>query len=527
MAASTTRATSKTSVPPSTSNSTQHTSCPLVLYNTLTRKKEIFVPIDAAPTGNKKVGLYTCGPTVYHYAHIGNLRTYVFEDILVRVLRRNGYIVNHVMNITDVGHLTGDENDTGEDKMEKGARREGKSVWDIANYYSKVFFDNCAELNIIPPTITCKATDHIKEQIAQILQLEKNGFTYRIDDGIYFDTAKLSDYGKLARLDIKNLKAGIRVELVSGKRNPTDFALWKFSPKPEPGVPKRAMEWESPWGIGFPGWHIECSAMSMHYLGDHFDIHCGGIDHVPVHHTNEIAQAEGITGKRPWVNYWLHGEHLGMGDTSKMAKSGESFVTLDVLKTKGYSPLSYRYLLLQSHYRKQIQFNFSALDAAQTGLEKVRRQIVELQAKAGKSSAGKISAVYSEKFESAINDDLNMPQAIALIHAVLSNSGDSSQSLPSSSSLTSALSDADKLATLYSFDSIYGLDLANSGKYLAAVSGAVASGDIPVAVQIILDARKLAREKKNFAESDRLRDEIATLGYIVKDSKGEQELTLK
>jgi len=479
---------------------------PLSIYNTLTRKKEVFKSI--AP---QKVGLYTCGPTVYHYAHIGNLRTYVFEDILTRVLRQNGYEVKHVMNITDVGHLTSD-GDTGEDKMEKGAAREGKSVWDIAAYYSKVFFDNCKDLNIVAPTIICKATDNIKEQIEQIQQLEKKGFTYKLEDGIYFDTAKLSDYGKLARLDIKNLQAGIRVELVEGKRNPTDFALWKFSPK---DGSKRAMEWASPWGVGFPGWHIECSAMSMKFLGDHFDIHCGGIDHVSVHHTNEIAQAEGATGKKPWVNYWMHGEFLNVSSTSgsdeKMAKSGDNFLTLAVLKQKGYSPLSYRYFLLQAHYRKQLAFNFDALDGAAKSLEKVRKQIIELQTKSNAKN-GNIISSYAEKFELALNDDLNTPQAVALLHELL---GDSS------------VSDADKLATIYSFDNIFGLDLKNSNKYLSANSGAVSKTDIPVAVQILLDARKIARDKKDFKESDRLRDEIASLGFVVKDSKSGQEIILK
>lgn len=477
----------------------------LQFYNTLTRSKDVFKPI--VPN---KVGLYTCGPTVYHYAHIGNLRTYVFEDILVRVLKRNGYQVNHVMNITDVGHLTSD-GDTGEDKMETGAAREGKSVWDIAQYYTDVFFKNTDDLNIICPNIICKATDHIQEQIDQVQTLLDKGFAYIIEDGIYFDTSKLADYGKLAKLDIKNLQAGIRVELVNGKKNPTDFALWKFSPKNE----KRAMEWNSPWGVGFPGWHIECSAMSMKYLGDHFDIHCGGIDHVSVHHTNEIAQAEGCTGKKPWVNYWMHGEFLNISSNNgdvKMSKSEDNFLTLDLLKKKGYSPIAYRYFLLQAHYRKQLSFNFDALDGAVKSLEKVRKQIVDLQIKvaANNPGAGNIVPEYANKFDVSVNDDLNMPQAVALMHQLLADE---------------QVSEHDKLATLYSFDEIYGLDLVNSGKYLAESSNSVV--DIPENVQKLLSERAAARLNKDFKESDRLRDEIAKLGFVVKDSKNGQELTKK
>src|SRR3989344_952205 len=271
----------------------------LKFYNTLTRAKEEF-----KPQNPPAVGLYTCGPTVYNYAHIGNLRTYIFEDILKRALVANGFEVNHVMNITDVGHLTSDA-DVGEDKMEKGAKREGKTVWDIAEFYTKAFKEDMRRLNLVEPDIWCKATDHIAEQIELIQRLEKRGFTYLIDDGVYFDTTKDPHYGKLARLDIAGLRAGARIEMVKDKRNPTDFALWKLSPDNE----QRQMEWESPWGKGFPGWHIECSAMAMKYLGETFDIHCGGIDLIPVHHTNEIAQAENATGKK-FVHTWLHGEFL-------------------------------------------------------------------------------------------------------------------------------------------------------------------------------------------------------------------------
>src|SRR3989339_1773559 len=328
---------------------------PLYLYNTLTRRIEEFKSIK-----KNNVGLYTCGPTVYNFAHIGNLRTYVFEDILKRALAYNDYKVKHVMNITDVGHLT-DDADEGEDKMEKGSAREGKTAWELAEFYTHAFRLDMEQLNIIKPSIWCRATDHIKEQINLIKKLEKKGFTYATSDGIYFDTTKLADYGKLANLQNQELKAGARVDL-GEKRNAHDFALWKWSERserhPEGDQPKskRQMEWPAPFGagqgqtrMGFPGWHIECSAMSAKYLGQPFDIHCGGIDHVPVHHTNEIAQSEAAYDK-PMANYWLHNEFINVGEGAKMAKSGDNFLTLALLKEKNIDPLAYRYLLLQTHY---------------------------------------------------------------------------------------------------------------------------------------------------------------------------------
>ncbi|NUM89606.1 MAG: cysteine--tRNA ligase, partial [Bdellovibrionales bacterium] len=298
------------------------------LFNTLTRRKEKFVPREPG-----KVGLYTCGPTVYHYAHIGNLRTYVFEDLLVRVLERAGYAVTHVMNITDVGHLVGD-GDEGEDKMEVGARRQGKTAWEIAKYFTDVFFSDMKKLHNRTPRIVPKATDHVQEMIDLVGDLEKKGFTYRTSDGIYFDTSRFPSYASFARLDVENLEAGSRVAM-GEKRHPTDFALWKFSPAGE----KRQMEWDSPWGRGFPGWHIECSAMAMKYLGPTFDIHCGGIDHVPVHHTNEIAQSEASTGKR-FVNYWMHGEFLNE-DSGKMSKSKGQTLTLSYVEERVFEPMAY------------------------------------------------------------------------------------------------------------------------------------------------------------------------------------------
>jgi len=342
----------------------------LKIYNTLTKQKEEFKPIK---TGwFRKVGLYTCGPTVYNFAHIGNLRSYIFEDILKRVLKYNGYKVKHVMNITDVGHLTSDA-DEGEDKMEKGAKREGKTAWEIAEFYTQAFKSNLHDLNIIEPDVWCKATDHIKEQIKLVQKLIDRGFTYETSDGIYFDTTKIDDYGKMANLKNQELQAGVRVD-IGEKRNAHDFALWKWSsPNCHPelvsgSLPKRQMEWSAFNHIGFPGWHIECSAMSMKYLGEQFDIHCGGIDHIPVHHTNEIAQSESVTGKKPWVKYWMHGEFLLTG-SDKMAKAGDNFLTLQTLKDKNINPLAYRYLLLQTHYRKQLTFSWEALEAAESGLK--------------------------------------------------------------------------------------------------------------------------------------------------------------
>jgi cysteinyl-tRNA synthetase len=318
----------------------------LALYDNYTRTLREFVPL----TKDAPVGIYTCGPTVYDYQHIGNFRTFLFEDVLKRVLRWNGYRLNHVMNITDVGHLTSDA-DTGEDKMEKGARRTGKSAWDIAKLYTDDFLEQLGRLNIDNADVLCRATDHIPEQIAFIADIERKGFAYRTSDGVYFDTSKQDDYGYLARLDIHGLEAGRRVEQ-GEKRMPTDFALWKFS-KPED---KRQMEWDSPWGRGFPGWHIECSAMAQKYLGDFFDIHCGGEDHIPVHHTNEIAQTEARVGTR-LANLWMHGYFLLMND-AKMAKSAGEFLRVQSLVERGYDPLVYRYLCLTAHYRTQMSFSW-------------------------------------------------------------------------------------------------------------------------------------------------------------------------
>jgi len=463
---------------------TRQPTSPIRLYNTLTRAKEPFTPLDG-----KQVKLYTCGPTVYHYAHIGNLRTYVFEDILKRALLYNGLPVLHVMNITDVGHLTSDS-DEGEDKMEKGAAREGKSVWDIAQFYTDAFQKDITRLNILEPSIWCKATDHIPEQIAQIQRLEENGFAYAIEDGVYFDTSKLQDYGKLARLDIENLKAGARIEMAEGKRNPTDFALWKLSPK---DGPQRAMEWDSPWGKGFPGWHIECSAMSMKYLGDQFDIHCGGIDHIPVHHTNEIAQAEGATGKKPWVQLWMHSEFLIM-DKGKMSKSSGEFLRLQTLIDHGYDPLVYRYFCLTATYDQQLTFSFEALDSAKSSYESIKTKILDLHEHKteGTSVEGK-EHEHKEIFLDAMNDNLNTPKALAALWGVLRDD---------------CLANERKLELAKEFDEVLGLGIAQFG-----------TEEIPEEIKTLARERAEAKANKDWAASDRLRAEINAKGYIIDDKK--------
>ena len=454
----------------------------LSLYNSLTRKKEEFKPIKPG-----KVGLYTCGPTVYNYAHIGNLRTYIFEDILKRVLVYNEYAVKHVMNITDVGHLTGDR-DMGEDKMEKGAAREGKSAWDIADFYTQAFKKDINHLNILAPDIWVKATDTIPEQIALIATLEEKGYTYRTDDGVYFDTAKFKDYTKLSHQDLEALKEGARVERNPEKRNPTDFALWKFSPQGS----KRQMEWDSPWGVGFPGWHLECSAMSMKFLGDQLDIHCGGTDHIDVHHTNEIAQSEAATGK-PFFNFWMHGAFLIIQGGKKMAKSEGNFLTLENAFLKNdINPLVYRFASFLTHYRKPMEYSDEGIEAARNGLLHVQNQVRQIVA-AGVDAETSVSAEFKNKFNEAVNDDLNMPRAMAVIQEMLK----------------SKMSDAQKYSTILDFDRVLGLQLDQLDQAQA----------LPEAVQKLVAARQQARQAKDFAASDQLRAEIEALGYQVQDTK--------
>lgn len=457
----------------------------LSLYNTLTRKKEEFKPIN-----KNEVGLYTCGPTVYNYAHIGNLRTYLFEDFLKRVLEYNDFQVKHIMNITDVGHLTGDM-DMGEDKLELGAKREGKTAREIALHYEKAFIKDLELLNIESPSIYARVTDNISEQIDLIKILEDRGYTYKTSDGLYFNTSKVSNYNKLSHLPLEELREGARVEINTEKRNATDFALWKFSPV---GV-KRQMEWESPWGIGFPGWHIECSAISLKYLSGELDIHCGGADHINIHHTNEIAQSESATGKK-FFDYWLHGAFLNIKGGKKMAKSDGDFLTLEnALVSKNINPLAYRFAALQVNYRKPMEYSDEGIKQASDGLNSLLNSVASL----GKEISS-VNKEFKDKFLSAINNDLNLPQALALISAVLK----------------SKLSSADKLATILDFDRVFGLklDLAKDLK-----NQEINFCDLDEDIKLLIKNRQLAREQRNWEESDNLRDELRDRGYLIEDIK--------
>jgi len=466
----------------------------LTLFNTLSRSKEVLEPIEPGI-----VKMYCCGPTVYNYAHIGNLRSYFFEDILKRVLLFNDYKVNHVMNITDVGHLVSDE-DEGEDKMEKGSAREGKTVWEIAEYYTEAFKNDIAQLNILPPTIYCKATDYINEQIDLVKCLEAKGYTYTTSDGVYFDTLKLSDYGKLARLDIEGLEEGRRIEFSDEKKHKTDFALWKFSPKGQ----KRQMEWDSPWGIGFPGWHIECSAMSIKFLGKTFDIHCGGVDHIPIHHTNEIAQSEACYGVK-FVNYWLHGEFL-IEEKGKMSKSAGGFLRIQTLIDKGYSPLDYRFFLLMTHYRKKIKFSFENLDAARNGYNNLKSKIAEIKSdKNNKPDNEELVDKYRGEFFDCINDDLNVTEALAVLWDVLK---------------TEDLNPADKLFLTEEFDKIFGLDLDK-------VEALEINVTIPPDIVELAKKRKEAKLNKDFKLADEYRNQIKEKGYDILDIKGGEYQIIK
>jgi len=451
------------------------------LYNSLSRKKEAFIPLK-----DKKVGLYTCGPTVYWFAHIGNLRTYTFEDILKRVLRYNGYKVKHVMNITDVGHLTSDA-DTGEDKMEIGAKREKKTAWQIAEFYTQAFKKDLKFLNIEEPDVFVKATDTIKEQINLIKALDKKNFTYKISDGIYFNTSKLKNYGRLWPKKMK-LKAGARIEMVPGKKNPADFALWKFTPS---GV-KRQMEWDSPWGRGFPGWHTECVVMATKYLGVPFDIHCGGIDHILIHHTNEIAQAEAAFGKI-LAKYWLHGEFLNV-EGKKMAKSeGNLFVIEDLIK-KGFNPLTLRYLCLGTHYHSKLNFTQKAMEASQNALENLYQKIIETkEKKKKKNNKGQMIKNYQRDFLNFINDDLNIPRALALMWDLVGDENISNQ---------------EKYKLLLDFDEIFGLDLVKIKKL-----------KIPQEIKKLVAEREKYRKDGFWLKADELRKKIKNLGYWVEDTK--------
>ncbi len=444
----------------------------LKLYNTLTRKKEIFKSIK-----KNQAGIYTCGPTVYWYQHVGNLRSYIFSDILKRILEYDGYKVKHVMNVTDVGHLTSDA-DTGEDKIEKAAKKEGKKAEDIANFYWKIFKNDFKKLNIIEPDIWSKATENIKEQIALIKKLEKKGYTYKTSDGIYFNTAKFKEYGKLAKLKKEGLKAGARIKL-GEKKNKTDFVLWKFSKKP--GV--RQQEWNSPFGLGFPGWHIECSAMCMKYLGDNFDIHTGGIDHIPVHHTNEIAQSEAATGKK-FVNYWLHGAFLN-SKGKKISKSKGGLYTISELEKKEFKPLSYRYFTFTAHYRSPLNFDLKILESAQHSYERLKNIISDLK------DDNKLNKTYLKKFEDAINNDLDIPKTLATLWQLIRDKKAQG-----------------KIKTIKEMDKVFGLDLLKKEK-----------SKLPDNIKESIEEREKARKVKDFKKADKIRDKLRKQGIILEDTK--------
>ncbi len=465
------------------------------LFNTLSRTIE-----ELQPFQDRTVGLYACGPTVYDFAHLGHMRGYAMNDVLVRALRHAGFIVKHVMNITDVGHLVSDA-DEGEDKMEKGARKYGKSVWDIAKEFEKFFWGSTDSMGIKRPDISCRATDHIKEQIALIGQLEKNGYAYVIEDGVYFDTTKFPDYGNLARLNIESLKAGARVEIVKGKKNVTDFALWKFSPKNG----KRQMEWESPWGKGFPGWHIECSAMSMKYLGDQFEIHTGGIDHIPVHHTNEIAQSEAATGKKPFVKYWVHHNFLRI-DNEKMSKSLGNFYTINDVVKRGFSPMALRLLFLGAHYRDELNFTWDALQASQTAWERLLKLAVQFKKEENRTelSEEKLKKIddFRARFFTAIENDLGIPQALAVFWEVTKSN------IPS----------GDKFELLREFDEVLGLEMEKHAEEFMQTAQSAHVQDVPEPIKNLAEARKIAKDQKDFIQADALRKQIEEKGWKIVDT---------
>jgi cysteinyl-tRNA synthetase len=462
----------------------------LSIYNTLSRTLEEFQPLQ-----KEAVGLYTCGPTVYDYVTIGNWRTYTLGDIIARVLVYDGYITNYYMNITDVGHLTGDnagDADTGEDRMEKAKKREGKTAWDIAKFYTEDFKNGYKELHLTEPAQFLKATDYIAEQIALVETLLDKNLAYKTDDGIYFDTVAYErlgfKYGELSNLD--QIKEGARVEVNTQKRNPRDFALWKFSPMTE----KRDMEWPSPWGVGFPGWHVECSAMSMKFLGEQFDVHVGGEDLKSTHHPNEIAQSQGATGKHPFVKYWLHGAFLQV-DGGRMGKSLGNAYTLHDIEKRGITPLALRYFYFGAHYRSPLNFSWEALEASDSALKRLLRAFEALD----DSHAGTVNSQYQATFSGCINDDLNMPRALALVWDLVRDT---------------TVKDEDKRATLLDFDKVLGFGFADIKKEV-----------VPDEVEKLVRARVQARHDKDWAQSDQLREHIKDLGYEVKDTDGDPIVT--
>lgn len=456
----------------------------LKIYNTLTRNIELFKP-------RKKgfVSLYTCGPTVYSRAHIGNLRTYIFEDVLKRVFFLQGFSVRHVMNITDVGHLTSDA-DVGEDKVEREAARRKISARVLARFYERLFKKDLKELNVLSPDIWTRATEHIKEQIELIKRLEKKGYTYKTSDGIYFDTSKFKKYGALAKKNVRGIKAGARIRL-GDKKNPTDFALWKLSAKNS----KRQMEWNSPWGVGFPGWHLECSAMSMKYLGETFDIHAGGVDHIPIHHTNEIAQSEAATGKK-FVNFWIHGAFL-LINKKRMGKSEKNFFTIDDVKKKKFHPLDFRYFVLTAKYRSPLYFSWEALDAARAARVSLVDALSKLFILAKQKKYNRGKTLDTHKFFTYAYNDLDIPSVIAHIWHLL-NIYNKSPEKYNASKLLSAIVE---------FDNILGLNLKNTTRL----------AKIPKKVARLVEKREKLRKEKKWREADAIRESVRKSGWEIED----------
>ena len=479
----------------------------LKFYNTLTRQKEEFTPIKPG-----EVKMYSCGPTVYNYAHIGNLRAYVFADILRKVLKYNDLKVKQVMNITDIGHLSSDA-DSGEDKMTKGLLREGKefnlkNMRELAEFYAEKFKEDLKALNIDLPDGMYYASDYVKEDVALIKKLEEKNFTYKTSDGVYFDTEKMPDYGALWGGKRIHSEEESRIAKNPEKKNPEDFALWKFSEK---------IGFPSPWGQGFPGWHIECSAMSMKFLGEQFDIHTGGIDHISTHHTNEIAQSECATGKKPFVKFWMHNEFVDIGGM-KMAKSDENFLKLNSLKEKNINPIAYRFWLLMANYRTKVNFSWEALAGAEIALKRLFRLYNGLE-----NTIGKVNSEYKEKFTEYISDDLDTPKALVLLWDLMKDK---------------TVSNPDKKATVLDFDKVLGLDFENNkegreykfvikiGK-IQIIKRKKPQLEIPKEVKEFLSERKKARLAKDFKKSDELREKINSLGYEVKDTPEGQILSKK
>ena len=454
------------------------------VYNTLTKKIEPFVP-----NHGKEVKLYTCGPTVYDYAHIGNLRTYIFEDVLEKSLNYLGYSVIRTMNITDVGHLANDSDD-GEDKMLKGALREKKSVYEIADFYTNVFFEDCKKLNIKRPQYVSKASDHIDDYIHMIEKLLQDGYAYQANGNVYFDVSKMPDYYKLSGKNPDDLKVAVRddVEHDTFKRNPADFGLWFTNSK----FNNQAMKWDSPWGVGYPGWHIECSNIAIHFLGEYLDIHCGGVDNIFPHHSNEIAQSEAYLGHK-WCNYWMHGEYLN-DETGKMSKSKGEFLTLSLLIKKGYDPLSYRYFCLESHYRKQLAFSYESLDRAVSSYQSLKNKVKHMMNEVTGEVDENLFHDYQQKFKDALSDDLNTANSLTVLYEVLKQD----------------MNNKTKLALIEDFDQVLSLSLLKVEEI---------DDDLKQQVLELIAERTEAKKEKNFARADEIREILKNMGIQIKDTR--------